>query len=226
MVHGDNDGIIVPPRVAPIQVVIVPIYTKTNTVQVNQKCTEIAKLLTDAGIRVEADLRENYKSGWKYNHWELKGVPVRLEIGQNDLDNNVVVAVRRDTKEKTTVPVPKIIDSLKHMLVNIQQSLYDKAKRDKDEHTKSALTWKEFLEHLNNKNIVKVPFCCTDECESEVKVKSGQESKAIISDSKFELTGSAKSLCIPFEQDPLPDGTKCFSCERDAVSWTLFGRSY
>jgi len=226
MVHGDDDGLIIPPRVSPVQVVIVPIYTKTNADQINQKCTEVAKLLTDAGIRVEADLRDNYKSGWKYNHWELKGVPLRLEIGQRDMEKNVVVAVRRDTKEKITIPGSTLVDDLKKMLINIQQHLYNKAKRAKDEHTKSALTWNEFLEHLNNKNIVKVPFCCTNECEGEVKIKSAEQSKAHGSDQKFELTGAAKSLCIPFEQDELPYETKCFSCDKEAVAWTLFGRSY
>jgi len=226
MVHGDDDGLVIPPRVAPLQVVIVPVYSKTNTAQINAKCTELTKILIDAGIRAEADLRDNYKSGWKYNHWELKGVPVRLELGQRDLDKNEVVAARRDNKVKLSISVPKLVEGLKDLLINIQQSMFDKAKRAKDEHTKSANTWEEFLIQLNNKNIVKVPFCCTGDCEGEVKVKSAEQSKAQATDQQFELTGSAKSLCIPFDQDALPKGTKCFACDRQAAAWTLFGRSY
>jgi len=226
MVHGDDSGIVFPPRVSPVQVVIVPVYTKTNAKPISVRCTELASHLVEAGIRAEADIRDNYKSGWKYNHWELKGVPVRLEIGQRELDNKEIVAVRRDTKEKITISQSKLVDGLKDLLINIQQNLFQKAKKAKDEHTMSAKTWDEFLDHLNNKNIVRVPFCCTSECEGDVKVKSAEESRAQVMDQQFELTGSAKSLCIPFEQPDLPKGTKCFACDKTAEAWTLFGRSY
>jgi len=226
MVHGDDSGIVVPPRVAPVQVVLVPVYTKTNVQEINKNCTEITKTLIDAGIRAEADLRDNYKPGWKYNFWELRGVPVRLELGARDLAQNTVVAARRDTKEKVNLSKTNIVSELKNLLIDIQQSLYNKAKKDKEEHTKSAITWEEFLAHLNEKNIVKVPFCCTASCEGKVKEKSAEESKSQTTDHKFELTGAAKSLCIPFEQPELPQGTKCFACGNAAVAWTLFGRSY
>jgi len=226
MVHGDDDGLIIPPRVAPIQVVIVPIYRKNNMDQINDKCTEVEKILVSNWIRCESDLRDNYKSGWKYNYWENKGVPVRIEIGQNDLEKKQVVAVRRDSKQKSDISLDTLVNSVKELLVDIQISLYQKAKKHKDSHKKSATTWKEFLQHLNSKNIVKVPFCCTEDCEGDVKRRSAEESKAQATDQKFDLTGAAKSLCIPFEQDELPKGTKCFGCDKDAVSWTLFGRSY
>uniref|UniRef100_A0A6B2L2B1 proline--tRNA ligase n=1 Tax=Arcella intermedia TaxID=1963864 RepID=A0A6B2L2B1_9EUKA len=226
MVHGDDRGLILPPRIAPVQVIIVPVYTKTNSALVNAKCNEIVKLLVDAGIRAEADLRDNYKSGWKYNHWELKGVPVRVEIGQKDIEKAQVMAVRRDNSQKAVVPEANLVNDLKDTLINIQKSLFEKAKKLKDEHTKSAETWEQFLVHLNNKNIVKVPFCCTADCEGDVKVRSAAESKAQATDEKFELTGSAKSLCIPFEQDPLKPGTPCFACKKVAEAWTFFGRSY
>jgi len=226
MVHGDNDGLIIPPRVAPIQVIIVPIYKKENIDLVNDKCTEVEKLLVSRGIRCESDLRDNYKSGWKYNYWENKGVPVRIEIGQNDIEKNQVVAVRRDSKQKSNVSLDTLEESVKELLVNIQISLYQKAKKHKESHTKSATTWKDFLSFLNSKNIVLVPFCCTEDCEKDIKARSSAESKAQATDQKFDLTGSAKSLCIPFEQPELAPGTKCFGCDSDAVSWTLFGRSY
>jgi len=228
MVHGDDKGLIIPPRVAPIQIIIVPIYTKTNMSAVDAKCNEIVSILLSAGFRAEADLRESYRPGHKYNHWETKGVPLRFEVGENDIKQNQVLACRRDTKEKISVPLNETFTTaIKDLLENIQISLFEKAKKEKEEHRKQTTTWTEFILHLNNKNTVLVPFCCSGDCEDKVKIRSAADSKANQSDMKFELTGSAKSLCIPFDQPELKPGTKCFAeCGSDAVTWTLFGRSY
>eukprot|EP01125_Pyxidicula_operculata_P006829 TRINITY_DN2345_c0_g1_i1.p1 TRINITY_DN2345_c0_g1~~TRINITY_DN2345_c0_g1_i1.p1 ORF type:complete len:523 (-),score=117.29 TRINITY_DN2345_c0_g1_i1:67-1599(-) len=226
MVHGDNKGIVMPPRVAPVQVVLVPIYKGKNNDVVNAKCNEITKQLADAGVRAEADLRDTYRPGWKYSHWELKGVPIRIELGERDITNNQVVLCRRDDGSKSSVSIDNLAASVKETLEKIQTSLFEKAKEKRDNRYKTAKTWEEFLKHLNDKNTVLVPFCCGSDCEGEVKDRSAKESKAQTTDEKFQLTGSAKSLCIPFEQPALESGTKCFACDKDAVSWTYFGRSY
>jgi len=227
MVHGDNDGLVLPPRVAPVQVIIVPIYTKTNKDYINQQCEKIRELLIEAGVRVETDLRDNYKSAWKYNYWEMRGVPLRIEIGQKDLDAGCVTFCRRDNiQHKPQIPVVEVVARAKETLIDFQNQLFERASKLKEEHTKTATTWEEFLSHLNNKNIVLVPFCCSSDCETEIKTRSAAESKALQTDLQFELTGAAKSLCIPFEQPPLDNGTKCFACDAPAQAWTLFGRSY
>jgi len=229
MVHGDNKGLVLPPRIAPTQVIIVPVYTKTNKDIIDEQCRVVHKRLVAADVRAEMDLRDNYKSAWKYNFWETRGVPLRIEIGQKDFDNEQVTLARRDHQEgskKPQVSLSDLEDKVKETLIEFQRELFVKASRHKAERTKQATTWDAFLNFLNNKNVVRVPFCCTEDCETNVKARSAAESKAQITDEKFELTGAAKSLCIPFEQPDLPSGTKCFGCDSKAVAWTLFGRSY
>jgi len=229
MVHGDDKGLVIPPRVAPIQVIIIPVYTKTNKEVINSQCEKIKLILADAGVRVEVDLRDNYKSAWKYNQWEMKGVPLRIEIGQKDFEAGVVTFARRDNTNQTKKPqvaIDQIVERTKQTLIEFQRLLYEKAYNSKVEHTKQATTWEGFLNYLNQKNIVLVPFCLSSNCETAVKSKSAEESKAQVTDLQFELTGSAKTLCIPFEQPPLDPGMKCFACNSHAQAWTLFGRSY
>jgi len=108
----------------------------------------------------------------------------------------------------------------------MQNDLYRKAKEKRDAHLKQATTWADFLSFLNQKNVVLVPFCLTGECEGNVKKRSGEESKAQKTDEKFQLTGAAKSLCIPFEAPHLAEDSKCFCCGAKAQAWTIFGRSY
>jgi len=226
MVHGDNKGLVLPPKVAPVQVVIVNIPKKQSMEQVNAKCNEILQLLTAAGIRAETDLRENYTPGWKYNYWETKGVPLRIELGERDLAQNQVMFARRDGDKKEAVPMDNLAEAVKKILGDIQTNLFNKAKARKDAHLKKTTSWAEFLTFLNDKNVVMVPFCLEGDCEGIVKKKSAEESKALKTDEKFQLTGAAKSLCIPFEQPEMPTGTKCFCCGQPAKSWTIFGRSY
>jgi prolyl-tRNA synthetase len=228
MVHGDNRGIVLPPRVAPIQVVIIPIYGKDNKDIINKQCELVHKMLSEAGVRVETDLR-NHKSAWKYYDWDLRGVPLRIEIGQHDFDTECVTFCRRDNTDKSKklqIPLGVVVNQAKETLIDFQRVLFEKASIAKNEHTKQATDWETFLNYLNHKNIVLVPFCCTGNCETDVKARSSTESKAQSSDLQFELTGAAKSLCIPFDQPPLEQGTKCFACESNAFSWTLFGISY
>jgi len=227
MVHGDDKGLRLPPRVAPVQVVIVPIYSKTNYDVVTAKAHELSKTFTDAGLRVEGDYRQNYKPGWKFNHWETKGVPIRLEIGERDIASGNVVLVRRDTGEKKTASLTDLVATVKTLLDTIHTSMFNAAKAVLDGRKKRADTYDDFIKELNQRNIVLVPFCCTHDCEDKVKARTGADTKAMASDENFGLTGSAKSLCIPFEQPQMPAGQQCFAgCGSAAVSYTLFGRSY
>jgi len=226
MVHGDNDGLRLPPRVAPVQIVIVPIPKKGFEDAINAKADEIETVLRNAGFRVEVDKRDN-KPGWKYNYWETRGVPLRLELGAMDIQKNAVMVCRRDNRKKESFSFDGLAAKIQETLDDIHKQLFDAAKALKAEHTKTAHNFPEFIGHLNNKNIVLVPFCLGGDCEEKIKERSKNESVAQATDEVVGLTGSAKSLCRPLEQPALEAGTKCFGeCGCDAKEWCLFGRSY
>jgi len=128
MVHGDDKGLVLPPRVAPLQVIIVPIFFK-NKDELKHHCTQWKEKIAATGVRVDTDLRENYTPGWKFNHYELKGVPLRLELGPKDLKNEQFVIVRRDTGDKINVPWKDAIHRIPHLLREIQQSLFINAQK-------------------------------------------------------------------------------------------------
>lgn len=225
MIHGDDKGLVLPPRIAPIQVVIVPIISKNNPQLILEKAKEIEKKLNALGIRVELDDRDNYTPGWKYNYWELRGVPVRLEIGARDVENKQVVLARRDSGKKEPVPEAELETKINELLDDIQKSLYNKAKKERDEKLSVVTTWEDFMKKLNAKHCCLVPWCNTRECEDRVKERSKQEE----SGEEGMLSGAAKSLCIPYSkeyQKELPEGTKCFACDLKATCWTLYGRSF
>jgi prolyl-tRNA synthetase len=227
MVHGDDKGLRMPPKVAPIQVVLVPIYSKTNHATIDAQAKSIVATLTAAGIRAESDLRQNYKPGWKYNHWETKGVPIRMELGERDIASSSVVLVRRDSGVKSSAPMAALVSEIQQLMASIHQSMYDRAVAAMEAHKKRADTYAEFITLLNQRNVVLVPFCLTHECEDDVKTRSGNDTKAMASDENFGLTGSAKSLCVPFDQPELKAGVSCFAgCGRQAKAFCLFGRSY
>jgi prolyl-tRNA synthetase len=152
MAHGDDDGIIMPPRLAPIQTVIVPIYKKdderTATVA---EAHRVGKILKDAGIRAHVDDRDNFKPGWKYAEWELKGVPLRLEIGPKDLEKKSVFSARRDIREKMGFPVDGIVDAVNERLDTIQKALFDKAVQFRADNTHRVEDWEQFKDVLENK---------------------------------------------------------------------------
>lgn len=225
MVHGDDNGLIIPPRVAPKQIVLVPITKKNNQDEIIAKAEAICASLRAAGLRAVADVSTNHKPGFKYNYYELTGVPIRLEFGQMDMENNQVVAVRRDTKEKIKLPQEGLAEALHDLLEEIHNGLYEKALAERDAHMPKAYTLEEFISVLNG-NMVLVPFCERGECEENVKDYTEHNTFTDEAESQFALTGKAKSLCIPMEQDELPEGTKCFACEMEAKRWCLFGRSY
>ncbi len=242
MTHSDNKGLVIPPRVAQRQVVIVPvgITAKTTDDQKTALYKEIdalTEILKAASLRVHADKRDGYSPGEKFNEWELKGVPLRLEFGPGESAGHYVTAARRDQRSddgkavKERIPISELGKGVPVLLENIQQSLYDTADQAFKSHTIKVTEWKEFVPALNAKNVVLVPHCLTERCEDEIKNLSGrkEEGDETPQDEKAPSMG-AKSLCIPYAQpeEGLKEGAKWVnpSCERKAEQWCLFGRSY
>ncbi|KAL8612842.1 hypothetical protein ACOMHN_038097 [Nucella lapillus] len=230
MVHGDNTGLVLPPRVAYIQVVVVPCGVTASLSDVDTKklytaCEEIAADLKVKGIRVQADVRDNYSPGWKFNHWELKGVPIRLEVGPRDLKANQVVLVRRDTGERITRPNKDLAAGLTQLLDTIHTYLYNKADKDLKDNMAVLHDWSEFCEALDQKKLIQAPFCGDIPCEDNIKKDSARD---IVVEEGAPAMG-AKGLCIPFTQpqDLLP-AARCIhpSCNNKPKFYTLFGRSY
>eukprot|EP01088_Endostelium_zonatum_P014960 TRINITY_DN3479_c0_g1_i2.p1 TRINITY_DN3479_c0_g1~~TRINITY_DN3479_c0_g1_i2.p1 ORF type:complete len:589 (+),score=147.75 TRINITY_DN3479_c0_g1_i2:249-1769(+) len=236
MIHGDDKGLVLPPRVAPTQVVIVPILYKDSDTQVENKARELEKILVDAGIRCVLDDRKNYTPGNKYAHWEMKGVPLRLEVGPKDVTNNQCVLIRRDWREgdepthkKTVVNVGELVEGVKNKLDLIQNSMFNRAKNERDESIVKIEDWKGFMANLDNKKLCLAPFCDEGECEEKIREKSGsrgEESGEEEDKTGFGLRAGAKTLCKPFEHSEIKEGHECFACGKPAKAWTLFGRSY
>ncbi|XP_071595793.1 bifunctional glutamate/proline--tRNA ligase isoform X7 [Heliangelus exortis] len=228
MIHGDNMGLVLPPRVACVQVVIIPCGI-TNTLSEEdkdallKKCNEYHKRLLSVNIRVRADLRDNYSPGWKFNHWELKGVPVRVEVGPRDMKSQQFVTVRRDTGQKVTFSEHEAEGRLKQILEEIQANLYSRASEDLKSHMVVANTMEDFQKELDSGKIVQIPFCGEIECEDWIK-------KTTARDQDLEPGApsmGAKSLCIPFQPlRELQSGTRCICGKNPAKFYTLFGRSY
>ena len=205
MVHGDNRGLKLPPKVAPIQVAIVPVAA--NKPGVIEKATEIYENLKKK-FRVKLDDREQYTPGYKFNYWEMKGVPVRLEIGPRDIENGQCVLVRRDTLEKCTVKLDNIEEEITNLLDKIQKNMYEMASNLREKRTSIALNMDEFIEKINtNQGYIKTMWCGDDACEEKI----------------HELTG-AKSRCIPFEQENISD--TCVCCGKKANKMVIWGRQY
>ncbi|XP_045887851.1 bifunctional glutamate/proline--tRNA ligase isoform X1 [Micropterus dolomieu] len=228
MVHGDNMGLVLPPRVACLQVVIIPCGITASLPEQDKEavltqCSKYLSKLLDAGVRVKTDLRDNYSPGWKFNHWELKGVPIRLEVGPKDVNQHQCVAVRRDSGEKVTIPEAEVEKRLVAMLEDIQNNLFKKASNDLKSNMVAADTMEQFQKHLDQGKIVQIPFCGGIECEDWIK-------KTTAKDQDLEPGApsmGAKSLCIPFSPlKTLQPGQMCVSGKEPAQYYTLFGRSY
>ncbi|MCL7032002.1 hypothetical protein MKW94_002797 [Papaver nudicaule] len=215
MVHGDDKGLVLPPKVASVQVIVIPVpYKDANVQDICDACSETAQELKKAGFRAKTDLRDNYSPGWKYSHWELKGVPLRIEIGPKDLDRNQVRVVRRDNGAKQDISRTNLADQIKDLLDNVQQSLFDAAKQKRDACIAVAKTWEEFTKALNERRMILAPWCDEEEVERDVKART-----------KGEM-GACKTLCTPFDQPELPEGMLCFASGKPAKKWTYWGRSY
>ncbi|AQK58913.1 Proline--tRNA ligase cytoplasmic [Zea mays] len=215
MTHGDDKGLVLPPKVAPIQVIVIPVpYKDADTTAIKGACESTVYTLDQSGIRADQDTRENYSPGWKYSHWEMKGVPLRIEIGPKDLANKQVRVVRRDNGAKVDIPVTNLVEEVKVLLDEIQKNLFKTAQEKRDACVHVVNTWDEFTTALNNKKLILAPWCDEEEIEKNVKTRT-----------KGEL-GAAKTLCTPFEQPELPEGTLCFASGKPAKKWSFWGRSY
>ncbi|XP_059927479.1 bifunctional glutamate/proline--tRNA ligase isoform X6 [Gadus macrocephalus] len=228
MVHGDNMGLVLPPRVACLQVIIIPCGITASLPEAEKdlllaKCTQYNSCLLKADIRVKADVRDNYSPGWKFNHWELKGVPIRLEVGPKDVKQHQCVVVRRDTGEKHTVPEADVVKTLTTMLEDIQNNLFTKASADLKKHMVTAETMEQLQKELEQGRIVQIPFCGAIKCEDWIK-------KTTTKDQDLEAGApsmGAKGLCIPFNPlKTLQPGQMCLCGQEPAKYYTLFGRSY
>ncbi|VVT57479.1 uncharacterized protein SAPINGB_P005716 [Magnusiomyces paraingens] len=231
MVHSDNKGLVLPPRVAETQVVVVPVgltakSTPEQRKEIQDSCRKIEADLAAAGVRVTGDYRDNYSPGWKFADWELRGVPLRIEFGPQDLKKQQLIAVRRDNGAKLTFGLDTFVSSVQAELEKIQVDLYDKAKASFDGHITKADSLDKFVPALNTKNVVLAPFCGEEACEDEIKDKTARQGQEGVEVDEKAPSMGAKSLCIPFDQPELAAGTKCVGCGQPAKFHTLFGRSY
>ena len=232
MTHSDNKGLVLPPRVAQNQVVVVPVgLTSKSTPEqrdaVNGGAKKVEDALADAGLRVVGDYRNNYSPGWKFADWELKGVPLRVEFGPKDLAAGQVTAVRRDNGEKYVVKLGDLSTRIPELLELTQREMLERARKAFDEHRVLVEDWKDFVPTLNAKNVIVAPWCGVPECEDDIKDASakkddGEEEEE---DERAPSMG-AKSLCIPDEQPQLKENQKCVRCDKKAVTFCMFGRSY
>jgi len=210
MTHSDDNGLVLPPKLAPIQVVIIPIYRKAEQLeQIRAKAGEMMQKLRDKGISVKFDDSDNYTPGWKFNEYELKGVPVRIAIGPRDLENNTVEVARRDTMEKFVIPAEGVDIYVEDLLKKIQDNLYRRALRFRDEHITRVDTFDEFKEVLENKGgFILAHWDGTPETEAKIK----------------ELT-KATIRCIPLDFDTTEEG-KDMLTGKPSHRRVLFAKAY
>ena len=206
MTHGDERGLRLPPKVAPVQAVILPIAAHKGGVM--EACEKIFSDLKAAGFRVKLDTRDTVSAGFKFNDWELKGVPVRLEVGPRDLENGVVTVFRRDTLEKFTLPLEGLVDAMGGLLDNIQQTLYNQAKAFRDERTVTVNNMDELGAAVEN-GFAKAMWCGERACEDEIKERF-----------------NASSRNMPFDQDGERFGDTCVCCGKKAAKVMFFAKAY
>ncbi|WP_369703719.1 proline--tRNA ligase [Clostridium moutaii] len=204
MVHGDDNGMVMPPRIAPIQVIIVPIAQHKDGVL--EKANELKNILSKS-LRVKIDDSDK-TPGWKFSEYEMKGVPVRLEVGPKDIEKNQVVLARRDTGEKTVVSMDNLENEVTGLLDKIHNAMFEKAKSFRDNNTHDALNMEEFKNIEENKTgFVRAMWCGDSKCEEKIR----------------EVTG-ATSRCIPFDQEHISD--TCVCCGKKADKLVYWGRAY
>ena len=208
MAHSDDNGLVLPPKLAPIQVVIVPIYKSPDDLsQISAKVDPIVSELKALGISFKYDDSDNQRSGWKFAEYELKGVPIRLAMGMRDLENGTVEVARRDTLTKESRPLEGIADYLKLLLDEIQANIYQKALQFREENTFQVDTWDEFKEQIEKGGFILAHWDGTEETEAAIK----EETKATI-------------RCIPFDADEEPG--KCVYTGKESKRRVVFARAY
>ena len=209
MTHSDDEGLVLPPRIAPVQVVIVPIFKgEEQKALLDEKVHAMVASFKAAGIRVKYDDSDNQRPGWKFAEYELKGVPVRIAVGPRDLENNQVEIARRDTKEKTTVSMEGITETVAQLLLDIQSNLFNRAKKYRDEHITKVDSWDDFIATLDTKaGFVSAHWDGTPETEDKIK----------------EMT-KATIRCIPLNNEQ--EAGTCILTGQPSVQRVLFARAY
>ena len=182
MTHGDNRGLVVPPRVSEIQVIVIPVgivakSTEDEKTSLHKQVDALVEVLRADDIRAEADKRDGYSPGWKFNDWEMKGVPLRLEFGPKDAAAHCVTTSRRDIEGndgKGTIQITELAPGVKALLASIQNDLFSRADKVYKDHTKTITAWEDFVPALNDKNVCLIPHCLTEKCEDEIKEMSAR----------------------------------------------------
>ena len=205
MVHGDNSGLVLPPRIAPTQVMVIPIAQHKEGVL--DKAYELKSALLEAGFKVKVD--DSDKSpGWKFSEQEMKGIPVRIEIGPKDIEANQAVIVRRDTREKIVAAIPELAAKVGEVLTTMQSDMLERARKHRDSHTYDAATYEEFVKTINEKpGFVRAMWCGDQACEDKIKEDT-----------------TATSRCMPFKQDHIAD--TCVCCGKPAKALVYWGKAY
>ncbi len=209
MTHGDDSGLILPPAIAPFQVVIVPIPRGTWKETVLPKCEEIAAELKAAGIRVKLDADESQTPGWKFAEYEMRGVPLRLEIGPKDIEKSAVFAARRDTRAKASIPMAGLTGAITALLAEIQASLLARARAFREEHTTTADTYDAFKTSMEGRpGFVIAPWCEDAKCEADIKA---------------ETQATIRNIPVGYDQAP---GKRCIKCGNPAKVRAWFAKAY
>ena len=208
MVHGDDKGLVLPPRVAPIQVVIIPIYYSDEDKEKIEKVSkEIEEKLKDAEIRVQVDNREELKPGFKFNEWEMKGIPLRIEIGPKDLEKNQVTFARRHNRQKDDQSITGLVERVVSELDKIHNDMFSDAKKILEDRTIEVETYDDFKTELEKGRLIKAPICDNPKCEEEIKEETSADVRVITSDSD-------------------DTSSKCIKCSDQSTSRPLFARGY
>jgi len=208
MTHGDDKGLVLPPKVAPIQVVIIPIYyTDDDAQKVLKKANELQNNIISKNIRVHIDDRDQLTPGYKFHDWELKGIPLRIEIGPKDIEKNKVVLVKRYNKEKTDISFDDVAGKLDGVLVDIQKQMLISGKKVLDEMIHNISSYDEFKSQIEKGGLLQTPWCGKQECEEKIKEETGADIRV-----------------IPFKSED--SSKKCVYCNEQSISVPIFARGY
>jgi prolyl-tRNA synthetase len=203
MVHGDDSGLVLPPRIAPTQVMIVPIMQKKEGVL--EKAAELKEMLSKYRVKVDSS---DKNPGFKFAEQEMRGIPLRVEVGPKDIEAGQAIVVRRDTREKVTVPFENLDTKIGEILEQMQKDMYDRALAHREANTHTAANWDEFTDIINTKQgFIKAMWCGSEECETAIKDETG-----------------ASTRCMPFAQEHIAD--TCVYCGKPAKKMVYFGRAY
>jgi prolyl-tRNA synthetase len=207
MTHGDDSGLVLPPALAPYQIVIVPIGRENWRETVLPRAKEIQQELVSAGLRVTLDERDE-RPGWKFAEWELRGVPLRLEIGPKDIEKSAVLIARRDTREKQSIPMAGLAEKLRELLNDVQRTLLERAYKFREEHTIRVDDYQAFKEAMEGRpGFVIAPWCGAADCEAQIKT---------------DTQATIRNMPI----DGLAPSHGCVRCHAPAIAEAWFAKSY